>query len=115
LILKHLNLVNFKNIIEASIDLDSDVNCFSGLNGEGKTNILDAIRYLSMCKSYFNPADYQNINHNQDSFMIKGTVLKNNEIDILSCSVSRTSKKIFKRNKKDYQRLSDHIGLYPSD
>ncbi len=114
MILKHLNLVNFKNLIEASVDLDSDVNCFSGLNGEGKTNILDAIRYLSMCKSYFNPADYQNINHEQDSFMIKGTVLKNDEIDVLSCSVSRTSKKIFKRNKKDYQRLSDHIGLYPS-
>ena len=114
MILNNLNLVNFKNLTEVSIDLDADVNCFSGLNGEGKTNVLDAIRYLSMCKSYFNAADYQNINHEEESFMIKGSVLKNDEIDILSCSVGRISKKVFKRNKKEYQRLSDHIGLYPS-
>ncbi len=114
MILKHLNLINFKNILEGSIELDQGVNCFSGLNGEGKTNILDSIRYLSMCKSYFNSADYQNINHDHEAFMIKGEVMKNEELDVLSCSVSRSSKKVFKRNKKDYQKLSDHIGLYPS-
>ncbi len=112
--LLELHLLNFKSFKEASVLLDSDVTCFSGFNGEGKTNMLDAIRYLSMCKSYFNAADYQNINHDEESFLIKGTVKKHEEKDLLTCAVSRASKKVFKRNKKEYQRLSDHIGLYPS-
>jgi len=111
---KELHLIHFKNLLEVSINLDADVNCFSGNNGEGKTNILDAIRYLSMCKSYFNSIDYQNVNHFQDSFMIKGLVEKNQENDTLVCTVRKSAKKIFKRNNKDYQRLSEHIGLYPS-
>ncbi len=109
-----IHLINFKNFKEVSIPLDADVNCFSGLNGEGKTNVLDAIRYLSICKSYFNSTDYQNINHDEDSFMLKSTVLKNEEEDTLLCTVRRNAKKVFKRNKKEYQKLADHIGLYPS-
>lgn len=112
--LLELHLLNFKSFKEASVKVDAEVNCFSGFNGEGKTNMLDAIRYLSMCKSYFNAADYQNINHDEESFMIKGMVDKNDETDTLMCTVSRATKKVFKKNKKEYQRLSDHIGLYPS-
>ena len=111
---KELHLINFKNLLDVTINLDADVNCFSGNNGEGKTNVLDAIRYLSMCKSYFNSVDYQNVNFNEDSFMVKGLIEKNEENDTLVCTVRKSAKKIFKRNSKDYQRLSDHIGLYPS-
>jgi len=112
--LLELHFLNFKNIKDTSLNVDAEVNCFTGLNGEGKTNILDGIRYLSMCKSYFNSADYQNINHEEESFMLKAQVFKNDETDTLSCAVHRKTKKSFRRNSKEYQRLTDHIGLYPS-
>ncbi len=112
--LESLQLHNFKNILDENVQLGAEVNCFSGKNGEGKTNVLDAIRYISMCKSYFNAADYQNINHHQEAFLLKAKITKNDEIDTISCAVSRKTKKTFKRNKKEYPRLTDHIGLYPS-
>jgi len=111
--LKKLSLLNFKNYPEAELELSSRVNCFTGNNGEGKTNVLDAIHYLSFCKSFFNPIDSQNILHEAPFFMIQGLFdLNNNEEDIF-CGLKRNQKKQFKRNKKEYQRLADHIGLFP--
>jgi DNA replication and repair protein RecF len=72
--LKQISLVNFKNYPEASLDFDQGVNFFTGDNGEGKTNLLDAIHYLSMCKSYFNPLESQNIRHGEDFFVIQGNL-----------------------------------------
>src|SRR5690606_20009868 len=111
--IKHLSVLNFKNYSEFSIDFSSGVNAFSGDNGAGKTNLLDALHYLSLCKSYFNPIDSQQIKQGTDFFMLQGVFQKSEEEDIISCSLKRNQKKQFKRNKKEYSRLADHIGLFP--
>lgn len=111
--LKKLNILNFKNYSEAELQFSSHINCLVGNNGEGKTNILDAIHYLSFCKSFFNPIDSQNILHEAPFFLVQGTYdLKGKEEEIY-CGLKRNQKKQFKRNKKEYQRLADHIGLLP--
>lgn len=112
--LKKLSLLNFKNYPEASITFSNKVNCLIGNNGEGKTNILDAIHYLSFCKSFFNPIDSQNILHEAPFFVIQGVFSKNGEEDEIYCGLKRNQKKQFKKNKKEYQRLSEHIGQYPA-
>jgi DNA replication and repair protein RecF len=111
--LKQLSVINFKNYAEAELTFSDGVNVFTGNNGAGKTNLLDAIHYLSLCKSYFNPIDSQQIKQGTDFFIITGNFSKNNKPESVACSVKRNQKKQFKRNKKDYQRLADHIGLFP--
>lgn len=111
--LKRISLLNFKNYPEASIEFNHRINCFTGNNGEGKTNILDAIHYLSFCKSFFNPIDSQNILYEAPFFLIQGSFHNDTQEDDIYCGLKRNQKKQFKRNKKEYQRLSEHIGLYP--
>jgi DNA replication and repair protein RecF len=111
--LQQLSFINFKNYAEAELTLSDGVNAFVGNNGAGKTNLLDAVHYLSLCKSYFNPIDSQQIKQGADFFMINGVFQKNNNKEVVACGVKRNQKKQFKRNKKDYQRLADHIGLLP--
>ena len=113
MILKNLNVVNYKNIAEASVACSPRFNCFIGNNGVGKTNILDAVYQLSMCKSYFNLPDAQNICHGEAFFVIEGQYMHGDEEIDVYCGVKRGQKKIFKKNKKAYTRLSDHIGLLP--
>ena len=69
--LKKLSILNFKNYEEAQIEFSGKINCFLGNNGEGKTNLLDAIYYLSFCKSFFNPVDSQNIRHEEPFFVVE--------------------------------------------
>lgn len=111
--LKQLSLVNYKNIVQAEIGFSPKINCFIGSNGSGKTNILDAIYYLSYCKSHSNNIDNQNITHNEDFFVIQGNYLIKDKEEHIYCGLKRKQKKHFKRNKKEYQRLSEHIGLLP--
>lgn len=111
--LQKLSLLNFKNYSEAELEFSSSVNAFTGSNGAGKTNLMDAIHYLSLCKSYFNPIDGQQIKHNLDFFMVQGVFDKDENNEVISCGLKRGQKKQFKRNKKEYQRLADHIGLFP--
>jgi DNA replication and repair protein RecF len=111
--LQQLSVINFKNYAEAGLTFSEGVNVFTGNNGAGKTNLLDAIHYLSLCKSYFNPIDSQQIKQGADFFIITGNFNKNGNQEAVACSVKRNQKKQFKRNKKDYQRLADHIGLLP--
>jgi DNA replication and repair protein RecF len=112
--LKTLKLHNFKNYKTAELSFSPKVNCFIGDNAAGKTNILDAIYYLSFCKSYFNAIDSQNINHAEDYFSILGKYQVNGDkTDTIQCVQKRNQKKSFKLNKKEYDRLADHIGLYP--
>jgi DNA replication and repair protein RecF len=112
--LQKLNLINFKNYHEAELEFSDKINCFVGNNGAGKTNILDAIYYLSFCKSYFNSVDSQNIRHEADFFAIHGTYSNRESTDNLySCIQKRNKKKVFKENKKEYERLADHIGKLP--
>ena len=111
--LKKLSLLNFKNYREAGIDFDEGVNAFVGGNGEGKTNLLDAIHYLSLCKSYFNAIDGQNIKQHEDFFILQGVFDLDGIDENISCGLKRGQKKTFKRNQKEYNRLSEHIGLLP--
>ena len=113
MILERLSLLNFKNYDEAQLEFCSKFNCFVGNNGMGKTNVLDAIHYLSFCKSFFNPIDSQNIKHDLPFFVIQGWVNKTGTAEEIYCGVKRGHKKQFKHNKKEYERLSEHIGLYP--
>jgi len=112
--LKQIKFTNFKNYQEAELLLSPRINCFIGRNGAGKTNVLDAIYYLSFCKSYFNPIDTQNIRHEQDFFAIHGDyVRKQDAIDKVHCVLKRGQNKQFKLNEKKYDRLADHIGFIP--
>jgi DNA replication and repair protein RecF len=112
--LNKLTVTNFKNYQEASLQFSEKINCFIGDNGVGKTNLLDAIHYLSFCKSYFNPIDSQNVKHSQEFFAIHGTYFKNGgQPDKISCIQKLHHKKQFRLNQKEYDRLADHIGLYP--
>jgi DNA replication and repair protein RecF len=112
--LQKLTVTNFKNYEQAELAFSEKINCLVGDNGEGKTNLLDAIFYLSFCKSFFNPIDMQNIRHGEEFFAIHGQYQRNSEnSDIVSCIQKRNHKKQFRLNKKDYDRLADHIGLYP--
>lgn len=113
LFLKHIDLIGFKNLKEISLDFSTKINCFAGNNGAGKTNLLDSIYYLSFCKSYFNNTDHENIHHGDNLFLINGIYERNEVDENILCGVKQNDKKQFKRNKKEYQRLSDHIGLLP--
>lgn len=112
--LKNLHLVNYKNYEEAEISLSSGINCFIGKNGAGKTNILDAVHYLSMCKSYMNVIDRQNIRFEQPFFVIQGDWDKEETTINIHCAVKVGAKKVFRRNKKEYEKLADHIGQFPA-
>lgn len=114
MILEHLSLVNFKNYASVNLHFDPNVNIFTGLNGHGKTNILDAIHYLSFCKSYFNPIDSQNIRHDEDFFVVEGFFLNDGNSDKIYCGVKKGQKKVFRKNKTEYERLAEHIGRYPA-
>ena len=110
MILKKITILNFKNIREATLDLSPKMNCFIGHNGAGKTNFLDAVFYLSFCKSSLNPIDSQIITHDSDFFMIEGLYEdeQGKEIDIY-CGMKRGVTKHVKRDKKEYKRFSQHI------
>ncbi len=111
--LKHLSLTNFKNYGQSELEFCARINCFVGNNGVGKTNILDAIHYLSLTKSFFNNIDSVSIRHDEDFFIIQGIFESDSEADNITCSFHRQKQKVFKRNGKEYQKLSDHIGKYP--
>lgn len=111
--LNHLSICQFKNCTEASLEFSGNINCFVGRNGAGKTNILDAIYYLSFCKSYFNQSDALNIQHQADFFALNGTFLRDERTDLVQCHQRRNASKRFSINKKEYDRLADHIGQFP--
>lgn len=114
--LRKLNILNYKNIREAQLGFSDKLNCFVGLNGQGKTNILDAIYLLSFAKSAYNATDSMNITHSEDMALVQGAYSMRNEEKeeiLISCGIKRGQKKQFRRGKKDYKRLIDHIGLIP--
>jgi len=111
--LQKISLVNFKNITSQTFDFQEKINCFVGDNGIGKTNILDAIYYLSFAKSYFNPIALQNIRHGEDFFMIEGNYILGERDEKIVCSLKKGQKKILKRNNKAYEKFSEHIGQIP--
>lgn len=113
MILRKLSILNYKNISEAQLELSPKMNCFIGSNGAGKTNVLDVVYYLSFCRSASNPIDSQVIRHEEPFCMIEGEYWNDDNQEIISCGMKRGVKKHFKRNKKEYRKLSEHIGLIP--
>ena len=136
MILQSLNILNYRNIREASLEFSPKLNCFVGLNGQGKTNVLDAIYLLSFTKSAYTSQDSLNITHGEDMAMVQGVYItspqpspqgrelseqsqfsslegRSGGVTTISCGLRRGVKKQFRKDKKDYQRLIDHIGLIP--
>lgn len=112
--LKHLSVLNYKNIPEAELDFSDGLNCIIGSNGEGKTNLLDSIRFLSLCKSLGVSQDSLCIRHGEDFFMLKGLYGGDDgQQEEIQCSLRAGHKKIMKRQGKPYRRLAEHIGLIP--
>jgi DNA replication and repair protein RecF len=111
--LQKITLVNFKNFESQSFDFEDKINCFVGDNGVGKTNVLDAIYYLSFSKSYFNSVATQNIRHQEDFFMIEGIYQIDNKTETFVCSLKKGNKKVIKRNGKVFEKFSEHIGNLP--
>ena len=111
--LKKLNLINYKNFESAQFDLSPQINCFVGNNGIGKTNVLDAIYYMSFTKSYFNSVDSQNIKHGESFFVVEGVFERDDREEHIFCGVQKGKKKAVKRNQKLYPKLQDHIGEFP--
>jgi DNA replication and repair protein RecF len=111
--LQKISLINFKNLESQSFDFQQKINCFVGNNGVGKTNVLDAIYYLSFAKSYFNSVAVQNIKHGEAFFMVEGDYVLNDRNEKIVCSLKRGQKKVLKRNGKSYEKFSEHIGQIP--
>ena len=110
MILSSVSILNYRNIEAAELVFSDKFNCFIGNNGEGKTNLLDAIYFLSFCHSMFTNVDSQMIQHGKEFFMLNGKYDKGDEISV---GMKRGHKKTFKRNGKAYRKLSEHIGLIP--
>jgi DNA replication and repair protein RecF len=114
MILEHISVLHYKNIEQADLDFSPKINYFLGKNAMGKTNLLDAIYYLSFCKSHSNPIDTQNISHNEEFALLQASYLFEEERrENFFCSIRRKQKKQFKRDKREYERLSEHIGVLP--
>lgn len=114
MILEHISVLHYKNIEQADLDFSPKINYFLGKNAMGKTNLLDAIYYLSFCKSHSNPIDTQNISHKQEFALLQASYLFEEEHrEHFFCSIRHKHKKQFKRDKREYERLSDHIGVLP--
>lgn len=112
--LKRISVNNFKNIGDAQLEFSRKINCISGNNGEGKTNLLDAIYYLSMTKSFFSSTDAYTFKFGENAAALNGTyVLDDNTEDVISVGVKKDGEKIVKKNSKVYKRISEHIGRYP--
>ena len=113
--LKKIALLNFKNIEQEELTFCPGINCLVGDNGAGKTNIVDAVHYLSMCKSSLQMTDGQSIRHGADFFLVEGQYATDGgKSENVVCSFSRKGGKVLKRNGKEYDRLSDHVGLIPA-
>ena len=113
MILSSLHLTNFKNIGECALDFSPKINCFLGDNGVGKSNLLDAIHYLSFCKSFAGLSDPMLIRRGEDFAIVRGHYLRRGVDEEIVAGLSVGRRKSFKRSGKEYRRLSEHIGLFP--
>lgn len=111
--IEEISIVNFKNLKDVRVQFSSRLNCLIGNNGAGKTNLMDAVYYLSFCKSFFNAVDLLNINHDENFFMLSGNYRRLGSSENISCGLQKGQKKQFKRNSKVYKKLMEHIGLLP--
>lgn len=113
MILEKLNILNYRNIAEAEMKFSPKINCFVGSNGEGKTNVLDAIYFLSLTKSMANSIDSMNVRHGEEYMLVQGNYDLNGIEEEVTIGMKLHQKKQIKRNQKPYKRVADHIGLLP--
>ena len=111
--LKHITILNYKNIAEARLSFSPGINCLIGNNGQGKTNVLDAIYCLSHCRSFTGVNDASVIKHDEPFMMLQGTYDRRDQEEEITLSQQRGRRKVMRRNGKDYKRLSQHVGLLP--
>lgn len=114
MIINKLSLINFKSHSERAFEFSPQINCFVGNNGVGKTNVLDALHYLSVGKSFLGNSDINNVKSDEDFFVIESEIQNEEKEDIIKILQPKESKKIIKKNDKNYDRLADHIGYLPS-
>ena len=113
MIINKISVLNYKNIRQTEIECSVKMNCFFGNNGMGKTNLLDAIFYLSFCKSHVNTPDSRIVRNGEDLCVLQGFYGYDGKEEEIFCAIRNGQRKLFKRNKKEYERLSEHIGLLP--
>lgn len=111
--LEEIHLLNMKNHADLHVSFLPGINCVVGNNATGKTSLLEAVHYLCLTKSFANQADLQNIRHDDPFMMIEGKFDRQNSEEHLQLSLKRGQKKSLRRNKKEYEKLADHIGLFP--
>ncbi|MDR3126902.1 MAG: DNA replication and repair protein RecF [Tannerellaceae bacterium] len=111
--LARLSVSNYKNIRQLEAEFSPSVNLFLGHNGMGKTNLLDAIYYLSFCKSHTHTPDGIAVREGEPVFLIQGHYEEEGKEEEILCAYKTGEQKTVKRNKKEYTRLSEHIGLLP--
>ncbi len=111
--LESIRLSNFKNYASANLEFSRDINCFLGKNGSGKTNLLDAVFYLSFTKSAFQTQDAQCVLHNEQFFSIKGSFNLDEKERVVLCGLQTGKKKLVKLDDKPYKKASEHIGKFP--
>lgn len=114
MVIQKLQLIHFKNHPERNFEFSPQINCFVGNNGVGKTNVLDALHYLSVGKSFLGNTDQNNIENGEDFFSIEGIISDGEKESIIKVQMPRDAKKIIKKNDKTYDRIADHIGFLPS-
>ena len=113
-ILEKIVISDFRNICLQELEFSPNVNCISGNNGEGKTNLLDAIYYLSMTKSAFASSDKFNFRHGSEEFSIAGTYRMPNGLSSrFALKMTAKGEKKVKRDDKPYQKVSEHVGVLP--
>ena len=111
--ISELTLFQFRNYAEAQFTFSNGINCFSGKNGAGKTNVLDAIHFLCLTRSYFHAQDALCKKQGTDMMVVKGQVQMNDRVDTLTCGINENNRKVLKCNGKEYPKLSEHIGRFP--
>lgn len=111
--LEEIHLIQFKNFEELQVLFTDGINCITGRNGSGKTNLLDAIHYLCLTKSFLNPIDSQHIRHEQPFMVVEGKFALPASSEHIYMGLKRGQKKVFRRNKKEYEKLAQHIGQFP--
>lgn len=109
-----MSIANYRNIADAELVFSPKLNCFVGPNGVGKTNLLDAIYYLSFCRSALVQKNSQVLRHNEEWMSLAAEYEDDNHQPLsIRCTLKAGHRKSFKKNGKEYKKQSEHIGLIP--
>ena len=114
MILERIDILDFKNIAEAKLEFSPGVNCLLGRNGMGKSNLLEAIHFLSMARPLRSVPESSLTRHGAEMLMVKGEyAMDSGTAETVSCGIVKGKGKTLRRNDKEYRRISEHIGKFP--